>query len=925
MKNFISAWHDHRRNKIVVWESIGSPRQRVRREYDASYYYYKPDRLGDYVSLRGERLSKVVHTSQQMYDAEVALLPPTQRFESDFDALERVFQDNYAGLPAPELLIGYLDIEVDYSPAIGFAGPKNPYAIINAITLIKSTGKLFTIAVPPRELLADISIQELTAVFHEDPELQHVILVSTEAKLLELFLDEFHEVDVVTGWNSEFYDMPYIAKRVELVLGVQALTRLGFEGCKGPRWTEKERFKGAKEKEPVIDLVSRVHLDYMRLVKKFNLTARQSYALGAVCQAELGETKLEYDGSLADLYKLEFKKFIEYNIHDARLLVRLEAKFKYIELANQMVHEATVNFSHVFGSVQIIDSAIVNYAHLELKRIVNDRVAREAGAPVEGAIVMTPKPGFYRWIGSCDINSLYPSVIRSLNLSPDKIVGQLLGHEADWKLFSLGMQGHPTALAQQVKVSIDGELEPIELSIEEVVDLCKEKQYAISGYGTILDQSNGQGVLPSILTYWFNGRKQMQGEKKRYTKEADALLKAGATKADPKYLELKALADLYDMRQGVRKVQLNSSYGALLNAFMRFGDPRLGASTTFTGRQITKHMVETLSESLGTIRELKKTVHHTVKKKRNGTIEEIIENEYTLALKPDEAGAIYSDTDSCYFTMRGLIDTTEDGIALADGITDHVNSSFAPFMQDSFNCRPGFESLIKANRELVCRTGLLQAKKKYMLMVVDKEGKRINRDDPDELKTMGSDIKLSSTPEVIRTMLSDVVNAVLNERPREEINAIIMKFRRDMQLGAALKLDPLALSTINSVNEYDKYFDLWKMNKEKNLKVTIPANMRSAINYNNMLEQFKVEDAKPITGGDKVKILWLLPNPDGLTSVAFPTDVEELPEWFKAHYDVDMKAMEQKLVDQKLQNIFDALEWEVPTLQTELTNSLLAF
>lgn len=282
--------------------------------------------------------------------------------------------------------------------------------------------------------------------------------------------------------------------------------------------------------------------------------------------------------------------------------------------------------------------------------------------------------------------------------------------------------------------------------------------------------------------------------------------------------------------------------------------------------------------------------------------------------------------NSVYFTMRGLVDNTEDAVQLADEINNLINASFTKFMQQAFNCQPGYDDLIKANRELVCRTGLLQAKKKYMLMVVDKEGKRISRDDADELKTMGSDIKLSSTPDIIKKMLAEVVNAILNELPRPEINKIIMQFRKDMQHGASLKLDPLDLSTVNSVNELSKYQNLFDLAKTTGAKVTIPANMRSAINYNNALVQFQVADAKPITGGDKVKILWLLPNPEGLTSIAFPSEVESLPEWFHhSPYKVDMKAMEQKLVDQKLQNIFTALQWEVPTLQTELTSSLLEF
>lgn len=927
MANYISAWHDKHRGKIIVWESLGSPRQRVRRELAPSYYFYVPDRLGDYVSLTQERLKKIECNNQEAFDKEVQA--HRQKFESDFEPLERAFQDNYVGKEAPELVVGFLDIEVDYDPKIGFAGPKNPYAIINALTLIKTTGEIFTLAVPPVSLLQEfpsrnVGCRELEKVCKEILGLEHVELFPTEGALLERFLEVLQDCDVISGWNSEFFDVPYIVKRVELILGKTALDLLSFEGGPSLRWGEKPRFKHSAEKDPVVDLITRPHLDYMALFQKFNLTRRQSYSLNAVCLTELNEVKLEYEGSLAELYERDFMKFLEYNIHDTRLLIKLEAKFKYIELANQMVHEATVNFKDIFGSVHIIDSAITNYAHKELNVKVNDRVSRPDGDPVEGAIVMTPVPGFYKWIGAVDINSLYPNTIRSLNLSPEKIIGQLQNYEADWRAFAAGMDGDPAALETTVKALLDGEPEPIDIEIRDLIDLCVKSKFAISGYGTILDQ-NSIGVLPSILGYWFNGRKDMQADKKKYATLAETLLKEGKAKTDPEYLEAKRLEGLYDLRQGVRKVQLNSLYGALLNAYMRFGDPRLGASTTFTGRQITSHMINTVNDFLGSSKKIIKTVHRIEKKKRSGVVELKIENEYVVPLESHEPGVIYGDTDSAYFTMRGLTETSSEAIELANAAAAAINDSFPGFMQQAFNCQPGFEALIRANRELVCRTGILQAKKKYMMAVVDKEGKAIPLGHEDELKTMGSDIKLSSTPEAIRVMLKEVVMHVLNEAPKAQIDEVIMTFRRNMKAGANLNLDPLDLATVNSVNSLEKYQLLWQRTKEHGAKVTIPANAQSAINYNAALERLKVKDAKEIISGDKIKILWLMPNPDGLRNIAFPSDCSQLPEWFSAVYDVDTKAMEQKLVDQKLQNIFDALAWEVPTLQTQLTATLLDF
>lgn len=919
--NYIAAWHDKYRNKIIAWESIGSPRQRVRREIPTDFYFYVPDRLGDFTGPRGEKLKKLSFTSQDDLDKE--LNSHSIKFESDFTPLERAFQDIYVNREPPELVVGFLDIEVDYDPDIGFAGPKNPYAPINALTMFTSRGDVLTYALPPKSWLIGTNISELRQAVNAEPGLEHVQLFLTEEELLRQFLDDLQQVDAISGWNSEFFDLPYIVKRIELLLGEAALQLLSFEGGPKLRWSEKPRFKHSLEKEPVVDLVTRPHLDYMALFKKFNLKTRQSFSLSAVALEELDEDKLEYEGTLSELYEQDFIRFLLYNVHDARLLVKFEAKFKYIELANRMVHEATVNFKDIFGSVHIIDSAITNYAHTKLNIRVNDRVSRPDGDPVEGAIVMTPVPGFYEWIGAVDINSLYPNTIRSLNLSPEKIIGQLLGHEADWSAFYAGMKGDQEALAKKVMAQIDGEPEPIELEIASLIDLCKTEKFAVSGFGTILDQKS-VGILPSILGYWFNGRKEMQAEKKRYATIAEALLKEGREKTDSEYLEAKRLEGLFDLQQGVRKVQLNSLYGALLNAYMRFGDPRLGASTTFSGRQITTHMVNTTTDFLGTDAKLKKTTTEIIKKKRDGTVDRKVENEYHLDLM-NNPGVIYGDTDSAYFTMNGLVFTDADAIEMANAVADGINASFPSFMQTAFNCQPGFETLIKANRELVCRAGILQAKKKYMMLVVDKEGKAIKEDSEDRLKTMGSDIKLSSTPAPIKAMLKNVVMAILNQRPRKEIDDIIMQFRNDMKAGAGLNLDVLDLATVNSVSKLEKYNLLHARKMETGMKATIPAGANAAINYNTVLKNLKIHDAKEITSGDKIKIVWLTPNPEGFKNMAFPSDTETIPEWFTAHYEVDRKQMEQKLVDQKLQNIFEALDWEVPTLQTVLTNSLLDF
>ena len=907
---YISAIYNKRTDTVDVWER-NEHGIRVKRSHSAPYYMYQYDPAGTFKSMTGLPCKKIEVESQSELDHLTIAIPYKQRFESDFTPIDRILMDVYSKQNVPTLNIGFFDIEVDYDPAIGFSSVKNPYAPINAITIYSTfESKFITLAVPPKSWNKCL------------PEsLKNVMLFKSEKEMLNKFLEVIHPIDILSGWNSEFFDIPYIAKRIELVLGESAISRLSFENAPLPRWSEKERFKNAKSKDPVLIMQSRIHLDYMQLFRKFNLTPRQSYSLNAIGLDELNVPKIDYPGTLADLYNNDFELFLEYNIHDVRLVRDIDSKLKYINLANQMIHMASVNFDAIFGSVHLIDSAIITYAHNVLNVVVIDRQSRPDNEKVEGALVVTPKPGKYRYIGSVDLNSLYPNTIRSIGLSPEKIVGQFIDTELAWNCISRGFKGE--SLNDVVlKFTLDSDIgKTYELNVSEIVDLLKENKWSVSGYGTILDQGNGIGILPSVLGYWFKGRKELQAEKKKYSKLADQAKRDGDI---IKYEEYQKLAEYYDMLQGVRKVLLNSTYGALLNAYMRFGDPRLGASTTYTGRQISTHMINTISSILTSddnYNKIQKRIVETKKNKRTGEVEIIVENEYTIELN-GTSGIVYGDTDSCYFTMEGLVNNIDESIELANGIADYVNSTFDNFMKTSFNCQDDYLGLIKVAREIVAHSGIFQAKKKYMLALADKEGKRVNQGDDDELKTMGSDIKLSSTPDIIKEFLKKIVMSILYDVPKEDINQMVIDFRNSLHCNDSI--NPLDIATIMNVKELDEYQMKWELIEHTGKgKVTIPAHVRAAINFNHFIKKNQFHFEQELISGNKVKVVWLKENPYNFNAIAFSSDEERFPEWFNQYFEPDIDLLEQKLVDQKLDNIFVALNWMVPTQQSMLMSSLL--
>jgi len=430
--NYIDAFFDKSLKKVVVWERSDEGRKTV--YHDAPFYFYVEDEFERYnpsvgwidgprcahTSMFNTKLTKVSFKSG--WDLKEEAERNRVKFESDIGPVERVLMTDYHGLLAPKIHTAFIDIEVDYDRELGFSSPENPYAPVNAVTVYLCwLDEYITIGVPPKNFDWDTLDKTLPS---------NVCLVKTERELLEMLLDIMEDVDLVSGWNSEFFDLPYLAKRTEKVLGERQLARWSFAEAPPPRYSEAEKFD---QKRTVVIISGRQHLDYLQLFKKFSFGGRASYSLGNISEEELPDMpKLTYDGTLQDLYKDDFNFFLRYNIRDVEVIHGLDKKYKFIDIANEMVHENTVRFPAVYGSVALIDTGIINFCHKTLNLVVCDRASKR-GDPIEGALVVETKPGLHEWVGSVDINSLYPSAMRSINISPEKIIGQFENDESDWR------------------------------------------------------------------------------------------------------------------------------------------------------------------------------------------------------------------------------------------------------------------------------------------------------------------------------------------------------------------------------------------------------------------------------------------------------------------------------------------------------------
>ena len=474
----------------------------------------------------------------------------------------------------------------------------------------------------------------------------------------------------------------------------------------------------------------------------------------------------------------------------------------------RLLHEYCI-VAVTMGAVQTIDSAIINEAHRRGMVIPDRNRSKDSDNPwghtVAGAYVAFPQKGIHEWVGSMDINSLYPSVIRALNMAPETVVGQLRQEftnseikqkmQLEKKSFAdswagkFGSNEYELVMEKDIKTAnVFGFETGEELNVTgaDVYNMLfnSEEPWCISANGTIF-RTDVQGVIPGLLEKWYSERQDLQKNKKKAT--------------DPEEIAF------WDKRQLVRKILLNSTYGAICNPGSRFFDHRIGQSTTLTGRAITRHMgAETNKMLTGEYNHLGDTI-------------------------------VYGDTDSVYFSADKVskeqnVELDMDGaINLYDNISDAVSDTFPAFARQAFNVSTSSGKIIKAGREVVGRAGLFITKKRYAINCLDIEG---YQPEGGKLKIMGRDIKRSDTPEFVQDFLADILLRTLNGESENKVLEAVRDFKNEFkEMDPWLKGMPKRVNNLTYYTEaYNKAFSmnksasLYKLEKlkEENTKVMIP-------------------------------------------------------------------------------------------------------
>jgi DNA polymerase elongation subunit (family B) len=623
-------------------------------------------------------------------------------YENDVDINLRILLDLYKDedqAPTFHKRL-FFDIEAEMGGALNLAYCQKAPMKITSVALYDDTAKEYYVYV-----LGEMEDSVNGSTF--------VYCFPDERDLLNAVLDKWSEIDptLIITWNGDNFDIPYMYNRMKRLLGEPRANQLSPIGI-----VTFDEFDKMKAPYKIAGLTS---LDYMRLYKKFIPKQQPSYALDAIGKTEVGRGKIVYQGSLDTLFKTDINKFIEYNVNDVSLLVDIDAKRRFIDLAVMVCHMAHVPYHYIYQSSRVVEGGIMTYLkrknvvspnkpttmHPELKKVYGAE-EEDDDDKFAGAYVKDPVPGLYGWNGDEDLESLYPSLGILLNLGIETFLFKI--HQDDpfddsWNLVDM-LEKDPD---EYITIT-DLEDKSRSIQIGELVDMIRENGVIIAPNGVAFDSST-QSILAEVMDYWFRKRKEFKEIMKDYGKKGDM----------DNYT-------LYDQYQQVMKVFLNSIYGSLGLASFRYSDGKdyLASAITAAGRL-------TIMRSMDYV---------------NQRVHDLYEPD-----APEVTDwVVLSDTDSLYVSAEAIL--RHHGLEQADDqtiietlrmafktLSDDINEWYVSFTKDRFNSTI---NRLKIKSETIGKRLYVSAKKQYAQYIVDKEG--VKPKDPFDFK--GLDFMKSSFP-----------------------------------------------------------------------------------------------------------------------------------------------------------------------------------
>ena len=833
-----NVYYDRTNNEVIVWDD---KKGRLNFKYKKYAYIKAPN--GKYTALDGNRVEKVYNWDRE--DEQRGII-----YESDVKPELRILIDNYRETDDIAENITTLFFDIEIAKGSGYSTAWDANNEVTAITLYDNISKDWNVLLLDKDCLAKNKKTD-KYIFEA---------FSSEKDLLMRFFQLYLEIspDVLTGWNIDGFDVPYIYNRTKKLLGANIANQLSPIGVVHKDF-RKDRMN--------IGGVSA--LDYMYLYKAFTYNEEPSYALEFISQKELGKGKIQYDGDLDNLYKTDLEKFIDYNINDVQLVVDLDEKLDFITLARNIAHKGHVPYEDVFASSRYLDGACLTYLN-RLGVIATNKPAHnhdedeDGTAPeqFEGAFVKDPVPGLYEWVFDLDLKALYPSTQRTVNISPETKVCKI--ENWDHKKF---MDDDETYVYKYKSKSWTG---------LELRNFLTENKFSISAVGVIYDLKI-KGLVPSILENW-------DAERTEYRQLAKKYAESGNEK----------MYRFFDSRQLTMKILSNSLYGVLGNAGFRFYNIDNAEGTTLGGKAVimykTSYINKWLNDKLGT-----------------SNIDYVI----------------YIDTDSCFLSAMPLIKKMQRNenrilskeecsnitFKLAVACETIINSTFDKFAKTAFNADVHH---FQTKQEYVSETAIWIAKKRYAQKIISEKGvsiKDITQGKKEyKLDVKGLDVVRSSFPKAFRGFMSGIIIDILNKATKQEIVDKIFELKESLP-----ELDIYDIMTISGIKELSKYACKNTGAIFKTRPKGMPIHAKSAANYNDLLNHFKINYMAPISDGDKIKWTYLKTNRLGIETLAL-LGFNDPPEIYSIVKDnIDYISIFESSLENKLNDFFKALNWgQVP-------------
>ena len=726
--------------------------------------------------------------------------------------------------------INILNIDIECECEDGFPEPTEAEERVNAITMkLFGDNKTHVIGIDNFDFKTD----NPDIVYHK---CRH------EKELLTTFMNLWDELepDIITGWNVETFDISYLVNRIWKLFDWDTVKKLSPHEL----ITSREWLYMGQKKMISYNIAGVAILDYLEMYKKFTYITRETYRLDHIAEIELGKKKLDYSefGAMHLFYRNDYQKFLEYNIRDTELVEQLDNKLQLMELVITMAYQAKCNYEDVFGSVRYWDLLIFNF--LRKRNVIPPPKKLAQDSRIVGAYVKEPQVGQHKWVMSFDLNSLYPHLIMQYNMSPDTYQRKIFNQDIS------------------VKKLLEGE-----------VDLSMLTNTTVTPNSAIF-RTDKQGFLPELLEEMYDQRVLF----KRKMIQAQQELENTSKDNTRKRTELEYDIVKYHNNQMVRKISLNSCYGALGNQYFRYFNREIAEGITTAGQLSIKWIEKAVNDYLNKLLDTN--------------------DDYVVAI----------DTDSIYVVFDKLVSRVNPKNPI-DFLDTVAEEKIEPMMSESYeelaSYVNAYQNKMDMSREVIADKGIWTAKKRYILNVHDSEGVRYKKP---KLKMMGIETAKSSTPMWCRKKLEEGLKVVMSGT-ESDVWEFITNARNEFE---RLPIEEISFPRgVQNVRKYHNAASIYKKGT--------PIHVRGSLLYNNFLHKYKIEKKYPvIQNGEKIKFCYMkLPNTMNENVISF---VSTLPKEFELESYIDYDLQFEKSFVEPLGVIIEKIGWN-----TEPVSSLESF